>query len=259
GESYNLTEGRLTVPGLEGEPSFDSIYAEVTGGITGGFEGERGVIDPAERENTERALQAELRETASAGIQNQIPDRFILYPDLVGTSFEPLAQSSVNENEALLDVTATVHGVMLPRQDLEQLLVRTFLPQQEDLTAVSVRNLNELTFTPSDPYRPQQSSVTGTLSGTAHFVWKIDEGTIKANISGRDKDRLDVALAQFEEIESASATVQPFWLMSFPSDPADITVTTSLGQTVEDPQTPAQETGRQQGADSAPSSTDDLN
>ena len=50
GEAYNLPEGsiRFTIPGLKGDLRFDGFYAKQVGPITGGFVGERAVVDESE-------------------------------------------------------------------------------------------------------------------------------------------------------------------------------------------------------------------
>ncbi|MEX0930647.1 MAG: hypothetical protein WDZ79_03120 [Candidatus Paceibacterota bacterium] len=229
GDSYNLTEGRLTIPGLEGEPSFKGVYAEVTSVISGGFEGERGVIDPGTRDRAEASLRSQLEEEIGRSVQSQIPDRFILYPETIVTVVEPVRQVSADNNKAVLESTITARGAMFLREELEAFLIEALLSPDETSSAVRVHNLDELSFTPGNSYDPRNSTITGTISGTAHFVWVVDEAAVKKSIGGRNKDRLDNALSRFEAIEGASATVRPFWLMSFPSDPDDMSIITNLG------------------------------
>ncbi|MEX0673090.1 MAG: hypothetical protein WDZ82_00095 [Candidatus Paceibacterota bacterium] len=232
GEEYNLTEGELTVPGLVGDPSYEDVYAMVSSPITGGFVGERGIVNDDDKNRAEDELRVLLEEEATASIQSQIPDRFILYPETITISFGPTQQKSTDGGEATLEQEATVRAVMFPREELEQFLAETLLSDEEDPSAIHVNNLNDLSFTPNNNYSPQQSTVNGTLSGSAVFVWNIDEDAIKDSISGRDKGRLKSALSRFSEIEEASASVQPFWLMSFPSDHDDITISIQLDSEV---------------------------
>ena len=62
GEQYNIQPSRFTVPGLEGTSQYDTIYAESTTAFTGGFEGEKYIIDEAEYNTAKQSLDMELRD-----------------------------------------------------------------------------------------------------------------------------------------------------------------------------------------------------
>ncbi len=96
GEQYNIPAQRFTVPGLKGSDQYDKMYAESTSAFTGGFSGEKYILDEAELATAQQALHIELRNTLLARLKTERPAGFVAYDDAV-TIFQSMRVGSRSE------------------------------------------------------------------------------------------------------------------------------------------------------------------
>lgn len=226
GSSYNIPEGtRFTVPGLKGGEGYDRVYAEAVTAIDGGASGDEPIIDPSTKESVKEDLKKSLRERVLQKLRAQVPDSYVMYPSTVDVSFSSLSKQKVNGDTVTLSLTVTADGVMLPRRELTREVVASVMPDEPDPSSITILNLSDLTFEPaSGASSSDTASVQGTLSGDATFVWSVDTDKIKEDISGVEKSQIGSVLSAYNQVQQANAKVRPFWLGSFPTNPASITI-----------------------------------
>ncbi len=62
------------------------------------------------------------------------------------------------------------------------------------------------------------------LSGSTKVVWKYDEITLRENLAGQAKKRIEIILTDYPSIDQAEVTLRPFWKRSFPDNGSKIKI-----------------------------------
>ncbi len=237
GEQYNLPPGRFTVPGLKGSDQFSTIYGESTVGFTGGFEGDKYIIDEGELNTAKQALHIELRNTLLERLKTERPASFILYDDAVTFAFDSLPSTQYSETLATIKERARLQVPLFKAEEFAKYLAKSTIPGYEG-DAVAIENPHTLSFgytnattTISDIASVQELEFD--LKGTARIVWHFDEATLKNQIAGLQKTALPSVLSAYPAISRAESVVRPFWTQSFPEEPDKIVIITLIADKVD--------------------------
>lgn len=230
GEKYNIGPTKFTVPGLKGTDQYDSVYGESTIAFTGGFEGEKYIIDPAELQTAEQALQLELRDTLLARLKEERPAGFIIYDDSIAVSFESLPSTEYGDSLATIKEKAKLQVPMFKESEFASFIAKQSVPDYAG-DAVSIPNPESLAFTYTSATTTVSDistldSLEFLLKGNARLIWTFDENKLKYDLKGKKKAEATAVFGSYPAIANAQAEVRPFWEGSFPDDPNDIAVTT---------------------------------
>lgn len=230
GEQYNISPTRFTVPGLKGGDQYDSVYGESTAGFTGGFEGEKYIIDENELNTAKQALHIELRDKLLARLKEERPAGFVLYDDSVTFAYDTLPSTEYGESLATIKETARLQVPMFKESDFSAYLAEKSVPEYQG-ESVTIPKPESLAFT----YTSGTTSVSDiagykeldiTLKGSTQIVWKFDEEKLKEALKGIKKTAATNVFATYTSISNAQAEVKPFWANSFPSSIDDIRIKT---------------------------------
>lgn len=225
GQEYNLKTGKLTVPGLEGDASYDSVYAEVTSSISGGFDGVRKTVSKEDEQNARAALQSQMGTQLSKEAQSQKPDGFILYDDATFLSFSSLPNES-KDSQVVVKERATLKGIIFENEDFAEYLARKHIEGYEG-EEVTIQNPSELTFSLQEKEGidlANEESILFTLSGTAKLEWVIDNSAVREDFANRHKNDTQTILSKYPSIERANVIMRPFWRRTFPANPEEIEI-----------------------------------
>jgi len=226
GESYNMSAGRFTVPGLKDSEQYDKIYAEVdAGGITGGFEGPKFIIDEAELSTTKQNLHNELRDTLLARIEKERPNGFVLYKDAITFTYESLPAQRAEGKAVIIKERAVLHVPIFNEGSLASFLAKGTYPAYAG-EPVRLENMTSLTFQYTESTLADISkldSIQFSLSGSATIIWKFDEKALKKDLIGKPEKELYTILSKYPAIDKAKAVFQPIWKNSFPDTESKIT------------------------------------
>ncbi len=227
GASYNMSAGRFTVPGLKDSEHYDKIYAEVaTGGIAGGYEGPKFIIDETELSTTKQKLHNELRDTLLARIEKERPNGFVLYKDAITFTYESLPVQRAEGKAVIIKERALLHVPIFNEGSLASFLAKGTYPAYAG-EPVRLENATSLTFTYIESTRADISkleSIQFSLSGPATIIWKFDEKALKRDVMGKPKKELSTVLSKYPAIERGSVDIQPIWKSNFPDTEAEIIV-----------------------------------
>ncbi len=234
GEQYNLPPSRFTVPGLKGSEQFDAIYAESTAGFTGGFEGEKYIIDEKELDTAKQALHIELRDKLIARVQAERPAGFVLYDDAITFTYTSLPATEYGESLATIKEEARLQVPMFKEPEFATYLAEKSVP---DYAGEPVTLFDPLTLTfaytgatTSQSDIGQNSELEFTLQGTTKIVWEFDEKELQTALIGKKKTEATDVFSKYSSISHAQAEVRPFWKTSFPKTIDEIKITTVLDQ-----------------------------
>lgn len=232
GEQYNVVPSRFTIPGLKGSDQFAMVYGESNVAFTGGFEGDRYMIDEAELETKKQELHLELRNNLLERLKTERPSGFILYESAVTFSFESLPATSFGNSLATIKEKAHLNVPIFKEGEFSKYIAASTIAGYDD-EDVLLTDPHSLAFSYTTP-TTTTSDIAGlpqlefNLKGATRVVWQFSEDKLKSDLLGLSKTALPTVLSGYPSIDRAEATVKPFWSQSFPKDTSDMTVTTLL-------------------------------
>jgi hypothetical protein len=230
GEQYNIPASRFSIPGLKGSEQFTSVYGESNIAFSGGFEGERYLIDEAELETKKQELHLELRNNLLERLKTERPAGFIVYDNAVTFAFETLPSTTYGNSLATLKEKAYLHVPLFKETEFSTYIADGTIAGY-DGEAVRITDTNVLSFeyesaTTTTSDISSLTTLQFVLKGTPRIVWQFDEEKLKTDIKGLSKTALPTVLSGYPSIDRAEATVRPFWSQGFPKNVSEITITT---------------------------------
>jgi hypothetical protein len=129
GEQYNIAPARFTVPGLKGTDQYDHVYGETTTAFTGGFEGEKYMIDEGEFSTAKQALHVELRDKLLTELKEKRPAGFVVYDDAVTVSFISLPSTEYGESLATIKEQGRLQVPMFKESEFSGYLASKTIPR----------------------------------------------------------------------------------------------------------------------------------
>lgn len=225
GSNYNIGLVDFTIPGFKGAPQFEGFYARSKTPMTGGFVGERVAVDEATREQAERTLREEIRESLIEAAQRNKPEEFYFFDELVSFNFSELAIEEKGNGTANISVTGKISALIFSENDLAERVVRETVAgyNGEPVRLDTVENL-EVTPTEEPLNLADADELSFTLSGTTKAIWLFDEHQLQRDLSGRQKEALTTVLSGYPGILRAEVILRPFWKQAFPENPGKINI-----------------------------------
>lgn len=224
GENYNLGLTDFTIPGFKGTPKFSTFYGRSKTAMQGGFNGVMKTISDADRSTAMKKIEVEAAGKLLKDADAKKPNGTTLVNGAYTIVFSPLADASEGDS-----VTVGEHGILtgyvFDEGALSLAIAKATLPNF-DGNPVMISDFGPLSFTKKAPTKTaaNSSDLSFTLKGQARIVSITDTEAVKKAISGKPRKDIEGILATFKSIDKAEVTVRPFWISSFPSDPAKIDV-----------------------------------
>ncbi|MCF7816042.1 MAG: hypothetical protein K9M10_01125 [Candidatus Pacebacteria bacterium] len=234
GEQYNIEPQRFTIPGLEGTPQFESIYGESTTQFTGGFEGEKYIIDEQELNTAKQALHIELRDSLLKKLTEERPAGYVIYDDAVTFAYDSLPSTEYGESLATIKERARLQVPMFKESEFSSYIAENTIPDYtgDPVTLVDFKTLSfaYAGATTSISDIADDLSIDFTLKGSARVVWTFDEEILKNELVSLKKSDSTSVFSKYRSIQEAHADIRPFWETSFPSKPNNIMIKTVIGK-----------------------------
>lgn len=228
GEKYNIPPSRFTVPGLKDSDQYENVYAESQSQFTGGFEGEKYIIDETELDTAEQQLSLELRNTLLAELAEKKPAGFVIFDDAVTFTYEQLPATEFGDSLATVEMQAHLHTPLFKLESLSTFVALQSIPEYKN-EPVLITNPEALVFSYSSSTVAlsdisQMSEIEFMLKGDVNLVWQFNEDALKNDIIGKKKSDAATIFSQYPAISNAEARIRPFWETSFPDDPNEISI-----------------------------------
>ncbi len=238
GSTYNVGLKDFTIPGFKGTTKSALIYARSKTSMTGGFSGMQKIVATEVLATSDTQMTASLKASLTSDITAQIPANFILYPDDVSFTFEPLTQVTVPDSgtsatsSAVLHKKGTMNAIIFDRTALSRAIMAEALSTTSS-ESIRITNLDSLQFayatsTSGVSDRTTASTISFTLSGTPNFVWVFDENKLKTKLLGVSKTRAHDIVSTYPAVKEVWITTKPFWYGTIPSDPKKVTIVNTL-------------------------------
>lgn len=219
GDSYNISLTDFTLPGLKGDPKFETIYARSKTPMTGGFVGTVKKVSTEDKAAAEKVIETQLKESLKNEASAQVPEDFVLIPNLTQVTFEKLPEGESTTDKALVRERGNFSGVIFNKSDLIR-----YIASKKTVVALTDRldaDLNKLDINfvqaPTGDLA-EEEVITFTVSGDTMMLWISDEAAIARDLLGKSKSELQGVLNNYPSIIEADAVVRPFWKRSFPDE-----------------------------------------
>lgn len=232
GADYNSSPLDFKIAGFKGTPKYAKIYGRSKGEITGGFVGKAPDVSDADQVSALADLKTTLEAKLLQKATDQIPSGFILFKDAVflntnNANNEPnISSTNNNDNSLTLTLNGTLYGILFNEQKLIKKIAEDSIDKY-DGSDVFISNIRDLTFSLTNQDSTSFDSVQNisfSLSGSAKIVWKLDENKFTADLLGKSKKDFNQVLSGYPNIDSATLTLNPFWMMSVPDKTKNIKV-----------------------------------
>lgn len=237
GDEYNLEAGtRFDIPGFQ-EGGFDDlyrgIYATNPEPITGGFAGPRFTIPDDELKTARQELQTQLRNELLPQIDTEKPKGYIAFPGSVSFTFSQLPAERYGDDLVTIKEEAVLHIPIFPEARFAEFLASETVATYSG-NPVRIENTDVLTFSHLDSSLEATAladlpSLSFSLVGRPLLVWEYDAKKLREDLAGKPKTAINQVLTAYPGIDSARASVKPFWRRSFPSEPEAIEIQEVVG------------------------------
>jgi len=215
GNTYNIGLSDFTIPGLKSSgEQYKLMYARSKGAMSGGFVGERAVVDASLRASTVQEIQAELNRSLLSKIAGSAPDGYLIFDSTVVVTFADNPDEIDNGN-AVVSVTGTAVAPSFDESSLAKEFARSAnISYDGDLRFDNPNNLAVLVDPSGAPTTGDPFSLS--VSGTTTLIATFDQTKLLADLAGKaEKDITEVRIS-YPGIKSMSVKVYPFWRGSLP-------------------------------------------
>lgn len=226
GADYNIGLSDFTLPGFKGDPQYTTVYARSKTPMTGGFVGMQAQVSTSDLATAKTTLESQINADLLAQARAQVPAGFILFPNLSEITYTLLPQGTSTATSAIENEQGNFTGVMFKKADLAQFLATQELGASSVTGPVEIPDFSTLTatFAGTNPDLLNAASVNLQIKGNAVVQWVTDAAALAGDLAGTNKNNIGTILKNYPSIQTASATINPFWKTSFPSDPTKITI-----------------------------------
>ncbi|MDZ7726338.1 MAG: hypothetical protein U5L75_02030 [Candidatus Campbellbacteria bacterium] len=225
GEEYNLSEGRFTIPGLEGTELYETMYAEADSEISGGFVGVEQVIGDATEEEARENLRNSLESELQNKITESLPENKILIPGSTFIEYEDLPNTT-DENAVNVRTEGTLYGIMISHDLLAGYIATENVDNYQN-QPLNIINIQELQIGLTEDEINIDSigeNLTLTISGEAILEWIIEEQAVTESIMGEPRTEAITILSERPEIRDARLELVPGFMRTVPSNSEKVEV-----------------------------------
>tara|TARA_B100000745_G_C20150315_1_gene394419 strand:+ start:95 stop:1453 length:1359 start_codon:yes stop_codon:yes gene_type:complete len=229
GEGQNMTAigSKFTIPGLKGDPRYDTFHAELSEPIIGGFVGKRAIVDEDVLNATQTQLRGQLRDAATAATQERLSDTMVFFGESsLFTSFESAPVTYTDDNEALVREIMYSQAVVFDENELARTLATAALatPNEGEILIDNPDALSMTIVNKDGVDIKNDALIQFTFEGRADLTWQVDTESLKQDLVGKNSEALNTIMSGYPGIKSAQATIRPFWKNEFPSETDGISV-----------------------------------
>lgn len=227
---------RLGIAGFKesNSPKYETIYAETLTSLEGGFSGERFVINEEQKQQTQDALLAQLRDDLVARSIAQVPSTSFI-PSNLSVLIDTQWNESVSDTgEIVLTLNTSLFNVLFNASAFEQYLIENSVVgvEQGEIYIANIRDLN-IAYIDENAQTVDINEVETlgfVIDDSLEIVWNINTELMTFELVGQKKKDFQTIISSIPGIESASVMVQPLWRGRLPDNNEDIEVINTIQQ-----------------------------
>ncbi|MBI5742756.1 MAG: hypothetical protein HZA25_02880 [Candidatus Niyogibacteria bacterium] len=217
GEEYNVGLTDFTIPGFKGTARYTKFYGRSKTPMAGGAMSEKRVTARADIDALKTDLAAKLEETIKTRYQAEVPEGFKLLDGAYTIGYEDAIANpplDAEGDKVTVALVGNFRGFLIKKEVLAEAIAaaygkdglskRAHVANVDDLAVSVVRKDLE------------KNEMSVHVSGTARFVWNIDEIAIASEfLSGKSTAEI---FGAHEGIEKAEVVFSPSWWHFIPKN-----------------------------------------
>jgi hypothetical protein len=230
GADYNRGSTQFTIPGFQGDPRYTKFYAQ-TAGMTGGLVGAQPAVAASDLASAQGALKSGLQGALDNAATTQIPKEFLAIPGTLAISYNDVIRAPNADGTVTLSQTASASADIVRANDLATAIAKQTVQDYKG-EAVGFVDPSQVAIALVASSTAAQGILHLQLSGSPTLVWQFDPATLKQALLGKNKSQFESIVQslapaiQCTKDTPCSASIRPFWMSSFPSNPDKITIQT---------------------------------
>lgn len=238
GQEYNLEANtRFDVPGFEESnltDLYNSIHAVNPEPMTGGYKGQKFLINDAELSEARQELQLSLRTKLLEKINTEKPAGFTTFQGSIAITYEALPTISYGENLVTIREQAVLQLPLFKQEEFASYLARetisTYNREPVRIVDTTVLDFSYTDLATNSSNLANLTALNFKLSGKPLIVSEFDAEQLQKDLAGKAKTSISTVLTAHPGIKSARVSAKPFWRNSFPEDPTAIIIIETIGE-----------------------------
>jgi len=225
GIEYDKESADMKIFGFKGTSKYDKFYARTKGAITGGFKGERYVVDPNKAQEIATKLNQSLTEKLNSEVLAQIPSGYIVFDNSFTYDIGKFNADAVYGTTEEFDVSlkGSVVAYIFEEQQIAGEIAKK-IASQYDGSPVKLSDKGNVQMKLDTGTTEDAQSIRFKLTGEPTVTWIVDEESVRNSLIGIPKKEVDSKLAEFTGVDTAKVTIKPLWKKTFPKSSEKIKI-----------------------------------
>lgn len=220
GDKYNSEKTTFSIPGFEGFPQYESMWAESVSDITGGFIGVKKIVSEDSKAKSLENLKNEAKKQIMEEINNSNEEFTIVFDE------EDINYSKLTENDSDkgvdLKITASVDAYVFNSKELARKITDENIVNAAE-GDVMISNKDNISFKIIKQEIENEDGETTTeeklsVEGNVEISWIIDAELIKSELSGHKRNEFGNIISNQSGVSKAEVSLSPFWKNTFPKE-----------------------------------------
>lgn len=232
GEDYNIKPTSFSLPGLQGSPKYNSIYARSTKAMSGGIDKEVLYFSEGDYITAKEKLAIAAREKNEKDFLSKISDQSQILEDTKKEE-EPEINTDVKMGTVAdnfqMNVKITTSANLVLEADLNEIINEKLASR---LAADKKFLENGRDYQIGKVIINQDGGVIIPAHVNQKLIAKIDAENLKKEIAGKSEAELKTYFGNMSGVESANINLWPFWVKSIPSSYEKINITIDINNSM---------------------------
>lgn len=213
GEKYNIGAASFSIPGLKGSPQFEKMYARSTESMSGGFVGEKAVVDASVRDAAVAELKTQLQQELPADFASSLSAETIYFDETLVISFSEQPDKATSDG-ATVSVKGIAKAPTFPNEKLARVIATEGgVTYENTLRIVNVDDLALSLVSEED-----SETLQLTISGEAQLEGVYNVERLVQDLAGKDRKSVGVVLSGYPAIQDMRISIYPFWRNTIPEN-----------------------------------------
>lgn len=225
---------KLTIAGFQeaNSPKYETIYAETVSPLSGGFSGERFVIEDSQKSTVLENLATKLMDDLRIKSQAQTPATSFI-PQNLSVLIDQQSTENISENgEIILTLKGSIFNVLFNTVEFERYIIENAVvgTTQGEVYIANIKDLNVAYIdTGAQTVNLQALETLGfQIDDSLDVVWNVNQDSLLFELVGQKKKDFQTIISTIEGIDSASIMIQPVWRGRLPDNDEDIEIINTI-------------------------------
>ncbi len=216
GEDYDIEPSKFSIPGFEGGPKFEKIYAKSENSMAGGkSSSSSGIISISQLDidNARKKVEADAKSQASEDLKSEIYEGEIVLPEAINQTIEesiPLSKAGEAKSNFEYEVKVKNIALAFKTDDIKRAILKSFQEKSGMDEELHFANI-EIEYRQTTPDF-QSKSMQIKVHGKLFISPSINLADLKKEFLGKDGDQFSDVLKKYPQIEGIEISFWPKFL-----------------------------------------------